>query len=154
MTEIQLTEHVEQPTAVVRERVALGDLPQFFGRAYHATMAAIQAQGLHPTGPPFSKYLGKPTGGVADVEAGFPVSGAISDADGVIAGTLPGGKVVEAMHVGPYDTMQQTYEEVMRFVAERGLAPSDEMWEVYLSDPQTEPDPAGWRTQIFWPVAE
>lgn len=150
---IQVTEHAEQPTAVLHERVPLGDLPQFFGRAYHATMAAMQAQGLHPAGPPFSKYLGKPTGGVAEVEAGFPVSGPFSDADGVVAGILPGGQVVEATHVGPYDTMQHTYDEVMRYMGEHSLTPSDEMWEVYLSDPQTEPDPATWRTQIFWPVA-
>jgi AraC family transcriptional regulator len=38
-------------------------------------------------------------------------------------------------------------------MGEHSLTPSDEMWEVYLSDPQTEPDPATWRTQIFWPVA-
>lgn len=154
MTEIKLTEHDEQATAVIHERVPLTELPQFFGRAYHSTMAALEAQGLHPTGPPFSKYFGKPTGGVADVEAGFPVSGTFSDADGVTAGTLPGGKVVEAVHVGPYDTMHQTYDEVMRFVEGEGLTPSEEMWEVYLSDPQTQPDPATWRTQIFWPVAE
>jgi effector-binding domain-containing protein len=153
MTEIKIIEREEQPTAAVRERVPISELPQFFQRSYHATMAALQAQGLHPTGPPFAKYYGMPTD-TADVEAGFPASGPVTAADGVIAGTLPGGKVVEAMHVGPYDTMEKTYHEMVAWIGEQGLTPSDVMWETYLSDPQTEPDPATWRTQIFWPVAD
>ncbi len=157
MTEIHLTERPEQTTAVLRERVPMGELPDFFQRAFHATMAAMQAQGVHPVGPPIGKYYGMPTDTV-DVEAGFPASAAIADSDGVTdgvtAGTLPGGRVVEAVHVGPFDTMQQTYDELRAWVGSQGLVPSDVMWETYLSDPEKEPDPATWRTQISWPVAE
>jgi effector-binding domain-containing protein len=151
MTEIKIIQRDEQPTAAVRERVPVSELPQFFDRVYHQTMAALQAQGLHPTGPPFAKYYGVPTDS-ADVEAGFPASGPVTATDGVVAGTLPGGSVVEAMHVGPYDTMEKTYHEMVAWIAQKGLTPSDVMWETYLSDPQQEPDPATWRTQIFWPV--
>lgn len=154
MTEIQIIERDEQPTAAVRERVPISELPAFFARAYHRTMTALQAQGVHPTGPPFAKYHGAPTDGAADVEAGFPVSAPVTPEDGVVAGALPGGKVVEAVHVGPYDTMEKTYHEMMKWIGERKLTPGDVMWETYLSDPQSEPDPATWRTQIFWPVAE
>lgn len=41
MTEIQLTDHTEQPTAVIHERVPISEMPQFFGRAYHDSMAAL-----------------------------------------------------------------------------------------------------------------
>jgi AraC family transcriptional regulator len=34
-----------------------------------------------------------------------------------------------------------------------GLEPADTMWEVYLSDPSRQPDPATWRTEVWWPVA-
>jgi AraC family transcriptional regulator len=33
------------------------------------------------------------------------------------------------------------------------VAPAREMWEYYLSDPGTEPDPARWKTLVVWPVA-
>jgi effector-binding domain-containing protein len=56
------------------------------------------------------------------------------------------------MHVGPYDTIQQTYGELQRYVADAGLTPGDVMWECYLSDPQSQPDPATWRTTICCPV--
>ncbi len=147
-----MTEHLEQATAVVREDVSVDELPEFFGRALHRAMAAVQAQGHHPTGPPIALYHGKPHGSV-DVEAGFPVEAPITPSEGVTPGRLPGGRVVEATHVGSYDEMARTYDAVVAWMAERRLTPAEEMWEVYLTDPVTQPDPATWRTQIFWPVA-
>ena len=47
MTDIHVTERSEQTTAVLRERVPMGEMPAFFQRAFHATMAALQAQGVH-----------------------------------------------------------------------------------------------------------
>jgi effector-binding domain-containing protein len=48
--------------------------------------------------------------------------------------------------------MHKTYAEMHSWMARQGLTPAGHMWEVYLSDPSTEPDPSTWRTQIFWPV--
>ncbi|GHF13096.1 GyrI-like domain-containing protein [Pseudolysinimonas yzui] len=152
MTDIQITEHHEQPTAGVRETVPMAELTDFFSRAFSATMEALGAQGLHPVGPPYGKYYGMP-GEVVDVEAGFPVATPITPAGKVVPGTLPGGRTVEATHIGPYDTMENTYADVQRYFAEQKLTPSEIMWECYLSDPDTEPDPANWRTQICWPLA-
>ena len=153
MADIRITDHQEQQTAVVREQVAVGQLPEFFQRAFGAAMGQAQAQGLQVTGPPFGMYYGIP-GETVDVEAGFPVSGSVSAADGVIAGTLPGGRVVEAMHVGPYDTLAATYGEVERWIDERGLRSQSLMWESYLTDPGEQPDPATWQTLLVVPLAD
>lgn len=151
MTDIAVVQHSEQPTAVLHERVPLADLPAFFARAFQETAAELQVQGRHPAGPPFGKYSGMPTDTV-EVEAGFPASGPITASGDVVPGTLPGGRVVEATHVGPYNTIRQTYDKIRRFAADAGLTPGEVMWECYLSDPQSQPDPATWRTTICWPV--
>jgi effector-binding domain-containing protein len=151
MTDVTITDHHEEHTAGVREQVPIAELTQFFSRAFSETMAALQSQGVRPAGPPFGKYYGTPTT-IVDVEAGFPVATVITTVGNVAPGTLPGGKVVEAIHVGPYDTMEQTYAEMERHFEEAGLTRGDVMWESYLSDPQTQPDPAGWRTRICWLV--
>lgn len=153
MTDIQITQRNEQPTAGIREMVPIADLTDFFGRAFDETMASLQSQGLAPVGPPFGKYYGTP-GDVVDVEAGFPVPVTMTPAGKVTPGVLPGGRTVEATHVGPYDTMHQTYSEMERFIADAGLKPGDVMWESYLSDPGAEPDPRMWSTRICWPVTE
>jgi hypothetical protein len=33
------------------------------------------------------------------------------------------------------------------------MVPAGHVWEVYLSQPQAEPDPSTWRTRIVWPLA-
>lgn len=151
MTTITVVDHPEQLTAGVRERVPLSELMQFFSRAFEHTMKALEAQGIHPSGAPFGKYYGQP-GETVDVEAGFPVPLVIASVGDVKPGTLPGGRIVEAVHVGPFDTMERTYAELQRYFSDAHLDVGDVMWESYLTDPEVEPDAAKWRTQICWPV--
>ena len=152
MTEIRIVDLAEQHTAVVHEQVPMAELTSFFARAFEAAMHAIRAQRGVPVGPPFGAYHGPP-GETVDVEAGFPVAAPIDDTESVVAGTLPGGPAVEALHVGPYDTMTRTYAEIEAWMAEQGATPGPVMWESYLTDPESEPNPSTWRTLIVWPTA-
>jgi effector-binding domain-containing protein len=147
--DVRIVELQEQPTAVIREQVAMTALPEFFGRAFAAVSAAMEAQRVQPAGPPFALYHGMPTE-IVDVEAGFPVPTTVAAVNGVRAGMLPECRAVQAMHVGSYDSLSMTYEAVKQRMREDGLSASDDMWEYYLSDQST--DPATWRTLVVWPV--
>lgn len=57
-----------------------------------------------------------------------------------------------AWHVGPYDTLAETYAALMGWIGEQGRTVAGPMWEVYWTDPGTEPDPARWRTEVIIPV--
>lgn len=140
-----------QKAAVVKAQVGFDQLPDFFGRAFQATMTAIERQGLKATGPPFAYYPATPTT-VVTLEAGFPASDAVDPDGRVDAFELPGGTAVTTTHFGPYDSMEETYERMRTWMADHGYEPSPGMWEVYLTDPEDEPDPARWRTRIVWPV--
>ena len=57
------------------------------------------------------------------------------------------------VHIGPYDDARaRRTASCVRWLAELGLHPTGPLWEVYWSDPEAEPDPATWRTEIFAPV--
>ncbi len=162
------TTHVqEQPTASVREKVPMNAITEFFGRAFTSVMAAVEQQGLQPAGPPFGMYRGVPTD-MIDVEAGFPLAAPLTGTNGdsagvridgghgesqVAGGVLPAGPAYEALHVGPYDTLRQTYEAIMARMQADGATPGEAMWEFYLTDPDAEPDPGKWQTRIIWPTA-
>ena len=47
----------------------------------------------------------------------------------------------------------QTYEALQARMKADGAAPAEVMWEFYVTDPETEPDPAKWRTRVIWPTA-
>lgn len=56
-------------------------------------------------------------------------------------------------HMGPYETMgATTYPELQAPMAAEGLDPSSGPWEVYLTGPGNEAEPAPWRTRIVRPV--
>jgi effector-binding domain-containing protein len=135
----------------VRGEVAIADLPTFFARAFHEAAEAAEACGVDIVGPPFGFYPEMPTETVA-VEAGFPVSAPAEPVGSAHRLVLPGGRAVRAMHVGPYETMEQTYADLQSWMSERDIEPAGKMWECYLSDPAIEPDPETWRTQVVWPI--
>ena len=153
MYDFALAHCASQPTAVVRGRIPVADIPSFLTRAYGAVMQTLIAQGVVPVGPPFAYYPHPPTETI-DVEAGFPVATPVMASGEVVPSQLPGGDVATALHVGPYDTMISTYDELRTWVAKQGLTLQGGMWEVYQSDPHREPDSSTWRTLIYWPVGK
>ncbi len=141
-----------QATAAIRAEVPTADLRGVFDRAFPQVMGVVEAQGVAITGPPFGFYPRMPADTVA-VVVGFPVAAAIMAEGEVEPFELPGGRVVTATHVGPYDALAQTYEELVAWARGEGLTLAEGMWETYVSDPSAEPDPSTWRTLITWPLA-
>jgi effector-binding domain-containing protein len=151
MTETTVVEHQEQPVAVLREEVPMTELTEFFARAFGTVAAALPAQHRRIVGPPFAKYHGTP-GATVDVAAGFPVDSPVAAGGEVRPDTLPAGRVYEAVHIGPYDKLEQTYSEIAERMAADDERPAEVMWEYYLSGPEEQPDPTQWRTRVCWPT--
>lgn len=151
------THHIEQrdlaprTTAVLRSTLAVAGIGPFIGHAVEAVTTALAAQGIAATGPPFARYHRTGEGEFA-VEAGLPTASAVAPRGEVLASSLPGGPVAVMTHVGPYDEMEPAYQALADWVAARGGAPAGDPWEVYLTDPEQEPDPQRWRTEIVMPV--
>ncbi|MFC7861294.1 hypothetical protein ACFQ9D_09810 [Arthrobacter koreensis] len=87
-------------------------------------LALLESQGVQSVGLPFGKYYGQP-GSLVDVEAGFPVPGVIEPAGKVAPGNLPVCKIVEATHIGSFDTLAGTYADAENFVSDNELTPSE-----------------------------
>ena len=138
--------------AVVRAEVPLEEIRIVFDRGFGQVMRVAQAQGVAITGPPFGFYPRMPSDTV-EVAVGFPVSTAVTPDGEVNPFELPGGRVVTGMHVGPYESLEASYRELMEWAAARGHSLAGHMWESYLTDPSVQPDPATWQTRITWPLA-
>lgn len=141
----------EEPTIGIRDVVRMDEMQAFFKNAYGRLYETIGREGLETTDMPYARYFGMPAETI-DVEAGVPVSESYGGASDVLGGTLPATEAVEALHVGSYESLPDTYAEIAQWMGDRGLTPSPDMWEFYLSDPEVEPDPAQWKTKVVWPV--
>jgi effector-binding domain-containing protein len=138
----------EQPTAVVRGKVTVTEMPEWFGHVFEVTTQAICMAGVGFAGPPFARYrmVGD---GVFEVEAGFPVTQAVEATGEVEPSTLPGGPAITTWHVGPYDAMAPGYTALEEWLAEHAVAAAGPAWEQYHSEPTG--DPAAWRTLLVQP---
>ena len=135
-----------QHTAVICGHLATGEIATFIGTAFAEAIAALEGQGLHPTGPPFGRY--RPTGeGAFDVEIGFPCSGVVQPRGRVEPSELPQGRAARTLHVGPYGTVGAAYVAATAWVTDQGHEVSSAPWESYLDGPEV-PEP---RTEVFVP---
>lgn len=111
----------------------------------------VLGKGGQLAGQPYTRY--RETGvGLLTIEVGMPVVQAVAGSDDIEAAVLPAGKVAVAMHAGAYEELAESYAALERWIAAQSLTPAGPPWEVYVNDPGEHPDPAAWRTEIFWPV--
>ena len=137
-------------TAVITIDGAADEMPAAIGSAILEVEAAMSEAGVGLDGPAFTRYLEMEPRIRAEV--GFPVERPAPHVGRVYPGRLPGGRVASVIHVGPFEGLEHTYAALERWLGELGLHASGPMWEVYWSDPEKEPDPATWRTEIVEPL--
>jgi effector-binding domain-containing protein len=91
---------------------------------------------------------------VLTLEIGLPVTTFVSSssAGDICSGTLPAGPVATTTHRGTYDRLNDAHAAVQVWIEEQGLRAAGAPWEVYVTDPADVPDPANWRTDLFWPL--
>jgi effector-binding domain-containing protein len=143
-----------EPTtaAVVRGTVGAEEITDFFDRSFSVLGEAIAAQGVSPTGPAFGLYRGMPDETI-DVAVGFPTDRPIEPDGAAEAGELPGGRVARVVYAGGFDGLGEAWQRLGAWIAAQGLTPSESYWEVYVTEPNPEMDPADLRTELNWPVS-
>jgi effector-binding domain-containing protein len=148
----RLDDLTEQPTAVIRGEVQMDQLPAFFDRSFGELATVLADQGIEPRSAAFAKYDGAPTD-VARLEVGFVVDAPVQATGDVAPGTLPGGRVATVLHHGGFDGLGASWGALFAWVAEQGLTPGELMWEVYLTEPTPDMDPAELRTELVLTLA-
>jgi effector-binding domain-containing protein len=140
-------------TAVVRGVVPVTELPGFFDRSFGALAQTLAAQQIAITGPAFALYRG-PLAETADLEVGFTTATAVHADGDVTPGSLPGGTVARLIHAGGFDALSESWQRLRAWIDAAGLTPAQPIWEVYLTEPTPDMDPADLRTELNWPVDE
>lgn len=137
-------------TASIRAEVARDDISETMGRFFRVVREALAKQGVHADGAPFARY--HTFGEMVDLEAGSMLTTPIQPDGEVKPGQLPAGPAAIAVHAGPYESLGQTHEAMGQWLAASRHQPNGGPWELYITDPSAEPDPARWLTEIIYPL--
>jgi AraC family transcriptional regulator len=149
---ITTKEIAPQPVLLARRRVKQSEISATIGEALPRIFLHAQRVAAAVAGPPYARYV--EWGPMITIEPGIPVAAPVegSSEDGIIADTLPGGLVATTMHMGPYDKLAEAYAAIQQWIEANGFVAAAAPWEVYITDPADFPDPADWKTELFWSV--
>lgn len=147
--QILLTE--ARQTAVIRFTIPRAEIRNVMGPAIAEVLAAVAAQGMAPAGPVFSHHL-RMDPETFDFEVGVPVHAPVSAANRVKASQLPAATVARTVYHGPYEGLGAAWGEFNAWITAEGHRPAPDLWECYVAGPESNPDPATFRTELNRPL--
>lgn len=151
MTDFEIRPTTQQHTAAIKMTRPLSQIGPAMGEAFPKIYHAVISAGMEPAGMPLARYydFGEEE---TTFECAIPVPSEFTPAGEVEASSVGGGEAAFGLHVGPYETIGQTWGAIMAWVTEQGRAPAGPTWEIYIDDPQeTAPDQL--KTELYIPLA-
>lgn len=145
-------------TLSYRGPVVYRDIPVFLGRAYPALGAVAERRGATVTGPSGALYPHAIDDDEAqEIEAFLPVADPVAldpeDAP-VVLGELPAARVAVAVHIGGYDSIDDSYRQLGAWVGLHATPSDQPVREAYVVSYGDVDDPSQFRTEIQWPIAD
>jgi effector-binding domain-containing protein len=137
-----------QTTAVIRLRIPCEECPQQFGPAVQELFAELGRQGIAPAGPAFDHHFAIPDTHF-DFEIGIPTSKPATRNGRVIASERPALRAAKAVLVGDYEQLPEAWPQFMQWTADQGLETVTDFWQIFAKGPESDPDPASWRTELI-----
>ena len=156
----RIVELSPRPTIAVRVHGTADDMAALFRDNAPRVFAKVSAVGATLASPMFGRYHEfRPD--LVDVEIGVGVGAApdglpaLADCEPgeVGASELPGGAAAIATHLGPYNSLKDTYDRLHEWIHEQGRDEGPGPWESYVDDPAVVQDHSLLRTEVVWPLA-
>ena len=119
---------------------------------YGQIVTYMTGNGIEFAGAPLTRWITWDTTAYSVYAAGIPVAEGTVAGDGLEIITIDGGTAYKYTHVGPYEAMQQAHFDINDYMYSTGNLAIGGPWEVYITDPGTEPDPAKWVSEIWYPM--
>lgn len=152
--EMAMTEVAASPYFFIRDQVPFDDVnPAFFDERYGKIAAHLGADMASVTAPPFAIYheWNEETK-MADISVAMASSSKKPGNENIKKGDTYAGKVAMVSYMGPFEGTGDVHYFMHDKIIEAGYEMVGSPWEVYVTDPETEPDTSKWITQVYYPV--
>ncbi|NND94776.1 MAG: hypothetical protein HKN45_07895 [Flavobacteriales bacterium] len=148
-----LQEMPERSFILKRATIALSDMKTFYASNLGNIYTAIGVSGREPAGQPCGiYYTWDEETGTSDMCAAIPVSDKNLKIEGFETVTLPSSRVVKVPYYGDYTGLSDVHLAIDDYIKANGLTQDGPVIEEYITDPETEPDPSKWLTNIYYMI--
>jgi AraC family transcriptional regulator len=137
----------------IRRRIAPGATRETLGECFGKLFSYGAKAGLPIAGWPLCRYVSMGPG-LLTIEPAMPLAAPASGEGEMQPGVLPAGEVALGIHAGPYEELGETHIAIERWIDANGYSVDGTPWEQYVTDPGEHPNPADWRTEVYWPLAK
>lgn len=153
-----------QPFAAIRLTLTQPEIPDKAPPLIGELHGWLAAHGIAPAGAPFFNYTRMGSGETMEMEVGVPTPAEATGDGRVVTGTIPGGRFATIRYTGPYDGIVEAHTALEQWLQGKGEArPAGaagkgrydaSLLEIYWTDPEVEPDPAKWVTDIAFRLGD
>ena len=140
-----------QDAAVIHITVPRADIQKVMGPGIAELRQTLEAPGITPAGPWFTHHW-KMDPAVFDYEIGLPIDKPVAPKGRVTPGKVPALRAARTIYHGPYEGLGTAWMELDAWIKAQGQKAAAGLWETYLVDPSSNPDPASWRTELTRPL--
>ncbi len=139
VSSFEIIERADRPILSVRGIAAMENISRIIGEGYAKIGAYLASAGTYPSDAPFVAYHNMDMQAL-DIEMCFPVAKPLPGNAEVKAGTIAAGKFVYGMYRGSYEDIGPAYEEMTKWMQEKGLKDNGVFHECYLNGPEGPPE--------------
>lgn len=153
ISEIKIVAMEKQPAMVIIDSCEVEKIDSLMIDMFDRVTRYMERRKLEPVGPPFTIYYSWNPEGVSKFACGIPIEKRTWGWKDYSVIELPEGEAATVVHWGKFDS-EKPYLALDQYIRENALSVKDFIWEVYLTNPSSEPDTAKWKKQIYYPVSQ
>ncbi len=142
-----------QPCLTIFDSVKLFDMGQFMEKSMHDLGKYMNRHKIETVAPVFTMFYNWDPDGYIKMRPGFPVLGEQKESGNIEYYVRPGGKVLVATYMGPYEDIGKAHEDIDAYSRDFNLEFAElPVFEEYVVGMDTEPDPQKWLTKVYYYV--
>ena len=140
-----------QKTAMIHLTVPSADIMKVMGPGIQEVRDVLASQGIEPTGPWLTHHLKMP-GQSFDFEICLPVDRDVKPQGRVVPGEIRAARTARTVYRGGYESLGSGWGEFMTWIKAQALDTADDLWEVYVTGPESGDDSSKYATQLNRPL--
>ncbi len=149
----QIIQIPAQLAAIIHLTIPRNQIQSVMGPGIGEIMTAIKSQSIVKTGPWFTHHRTMQPGSF-DFEICVPIATPIVAVGRVVSQQFPALKAARTFHNGSYEGLAAAWGDFGQWLNANGLTPAPDLYECYLTGPDSAPNPAAWRTQLTRPLLD
>ena len=150
--EVTVADVVSQMAIGIKVESDMLNMTQVMGSSFGKLVDYTGKTGAQRAGMPFAIWYQWQDTTKFIFECALPVAGKLKGEGDIRFFNTYAGKAVTIEHWGSYETSGNSWEVLMDYVKDNNLEANGDPYEVYMTDPTTEPNPEKWLTVLYHPV--